>query len=401
MPASTQIADDDVHNHPGISQIPDEDVHNHPSANPDDPTPLVSPTQIDPNDVPEFERPIAASANLAPDEEDGTSVAYSVGNKPKQIDIVEPNKYTSGVQAHELVHLAQYPAGDENTVDPSGLSAIKDPAKRHAAIDNMYGYGGTEGLDKIMKSGGISKLNDEQQASIPQNYMKEYAKAVKSGDTKTIDRLNEVYQPAIKQLRNMANPSTDTIDTTPDAPAGAPASLLGLAKPVKGMASNSTKSADLTHDKNEPLIKGKSPEDEPSETSYARNKDWAKPGPYLTKLSPTEESGFQKWVKDNKVNWREGEKGYDMRGFYRAMQNGEVKMQTNKSGFDNKIHYTDRFKTPYDATFSRESQWAKPNAPAWDNKDRLVRPDGQVIVDEGYKPKKSSWKEAASSLGRK
>lgn len=137
-------------------------------------------------------------------------------------------------------------------------------------------------------------------------------------------------------------------------------------------------------DKDAPILKGKNPEDEPEEESFARNKQWAKPGPYLTTLSPGEETQFQKWVKDNKINWHEGEKGYDMRGFFRAMQRGEVKMNTEKSGFDNKIHFVDKFKTPYDATFSRESQWATHEAPYWDDRDRLVRPDGQVIVDEGY-----------------
>jgi len=241
MPASTQIADDDVHNHPGITQISDDDVHNLPtqSADPDDPTPLVSTTQIDPEDVPEFEQPAAAQEQLTTGSEPG-SVAHVDPDAPNKLAVDTPNRYTSAVQAHELTHSIQNAAGADNDVNTSGKFSSQ------ADIDKIYGYNGTEGLAKVMASPkGISSLNKEQQASIPQTYMKEYNKAVKAGDAKAIDRLNEVYQPAIKQLRNMANPSKTTIDTTPDAPAGAPAELLGSSKPVKGMASNSTKSAVL------------------------------------------------------------------------------------------------------------------------------------------------------------
>jgi hypothetical protein len=200
---------------------------------------LVSTSQIDPNDVPEFERPAASQEQLTSGSESG-SIAHVDPDAPTKLAVDTPNRFTSAVQAHELTHSIQNAADADNDVDTSGKFASQ------ADIDKVYGYNGTEGLAKIMKSPkGISTLNKEQQASIPQNYMKEYNKAVKAGDAKAIDRLNEVYQPAIKQLRNMANPSKTTIDTTPDAPAGAPAELLGSAKPVKGMASNSTKSATL------------------------------------------------------------------------------------------------------------------------------------------------------------
>ena len=236
MPASVQIVDDDVHNHPGITQIPDDDVHNHPSVDPDDPTPVVSATKIDTSDVPEYEQQAAQKVQLQPDTTVPKAIAYSTPTDTTHIEVDHPEMYTSGVQAHELQHMVQKNAGSRAT----GVS------RQTSGEQGMYDYGGTEGLAKHLASGKtVSDLNPEQQASIPENYMKEYNKAVKSGDSKAIDRLNEVYQPAIKQLRNMANPSKTTIDTTPDAPAGAPAELLGSAKPVKGMASNSTKSATL------------------------------------------------------------------------------------------------------------------------------------------------------------
>lgn len=223
-------------------QLKPEDVHNPPaqSADDNDPTPVVSPTNINPADVPEFEQQVAQQEQLTRGSEPG-SIAHVDPDNPNQLAVDTPNRYTSAVQAHELTHVIQNAAGDTNDVDTSTGNF-----KTQADIDKVYGYNGTEGLAKIMSSPkGISVLNKEQQASIPQTYMKEYNKAVKSGDAKAVDRLNQVYQPAISQLRNMANPSKSTINTTPDAPAGAPAELLGSAKPVKGMASSSTKAAQV------------------------------------------------------------------------------------------------------------------------------------------------------------
>jgi hypothetical protein len=214
-----------------------EEVHNPPqaSADPDDPTPLVSPTQIDPADVPEFERQAASTVQLSQGNLPQT-VAHVDPNNPNPNLVVDtPNRYSASVQAHEMTHDIQNAAGESNPVNAQQASRSK------ADFEKIYGYNGTEGLAKIMADPkGISSLNDEQQASIPQTYMKEYAKAVKAKDPKALDRLNEVYQPAIKQLRNMANTSKDTIDTRPDAPGPPPAALTGDFSPVKGMASKST-----------------------------------------------------------------------------------------------------------------------------------------------------------------
>jgi hypothetical protein len=254
MPASVQIADDDVHNHPGITAISDDDVHNHPSSDRTDPTPLVSTSQIDPNDVPEYERDAASGVSLdnqgSHPESDSVAHVDSGPLASRKVTVEDSSAYSAADQAHELQHIVQ----NDDTSFAQKLANQLDPS--HATMAGVtsgatgaqapYDYGGTEGLDKHLKSGKtVADLNAEQQASIPQNYMKEYNKAVKAGDAKAIDRLNEVYQPAIKQLRNMADKSKTTINTTPDAPAGAPAELLGSAKPVKGMASNSTKSAVL------------------------------------------------------------------------------------------------------------------------------------------------------------
>lgn len=265
MPASTKIADDDVHNHPGVNQIPDDDVHNLPtqSSDPDDPTPVVNTSGLnsvntqpfDLSSVPEYERDVARSESLEKGSL-GDTTAHVTGpyngptGGPNHVTVDMPEAFTTAVQAHELQHTIQYkntPILDDvkNILSQkSSLAQTKPTSYAGGNDDSEYDYGGTEGLEKHIASGKtIADLTSEQQASIPQNYMKEYTNAVKAGDAKAVDHLNKVYGPAIKQLRNMANPSKTTINTTPDAPAGAPAELLGSAKPVEGMASKSTKSA--------------------------------------------------------------------------------------------------------------------------------------------------------------
>jgi hypothetical protein len=210
-----------------------------PSDDTSDPTPLVSTSHINPSDVPEFERDAASGVKLSAGNLPSTVAHVDPNNKNPNLAVDTPSRFTSSVEAHELMHDVQNAAGASNPVDSQSAP------KSQSDIDKIYGYGGTDGLDKVMKAGGVSKLNDEQQASIPQTYMKEYVNAEKAGDAKALDRLNQVYEPAIRQLRNMANTSKDSINTTPDAPAGAPAALLGIASPVKGMLSNSTKSVAL------------------------------------------------------------------------------------------------------------------------------------------------------------
>jgi hypothetical protein len=224
------------------------------STDKSDATPLVSTSQINPSDVPEYERDAAAGTSLENQgsHPDNDSVAH-VDTGPlasRKVTVEDSSAYTAADQAHELQHVVQ----NDNTPLSQKVANQFDP--QHATIAGVksgatgananYDYGGTEGLAKHLASGKtVSDLNAEQQASIPQNYMKEYVKAEKAGDGKAIDRLNEVYEPAIRQLRNMASKSTTSINTTPDAPAGAPAALLGIASPVKGMLSNSTKSVAL------------------------------------------------------------------------------------------------------------------------------------------------------------
>jgi hypothetical protein len=108
---------------------------------------------------------------------------------------------------------------------------------------------------------------------------------------------------------------------------------------------------------------------------------YAKPGPYVTKLSDGEEKQFQTWVKENKIPWRdEPNADYDMRGFWKAQQAGDPNAKRSTKN----MHFPDKYKTPYHKSFSNESQYATKDAPHWEG-DKLVDKNGRVIVDESGK----------------
>lgn len=114
----------------------------------------------------------------------------------------------------------------------------------------------------------------------------------------------------------------------------------------------------------------------------------ALPGPYQTSLPPVQEASFQQWVKTNNVPWQDHPKAdYDMRGYYQDIASkGQDARQVNAS--DQKMHFPDTYKTPYHATFSNESKYAKPDAPQWKG-DKLIAKDGTVVADETPKPQLS------------
>jgi len=123
--------------------------------------------------------------------------------------------------------------------------------------------------------------------------------------------------------------------------------------------------------------------------NYERNKAYLKPGApddYQTKLSSGDEDKFRGWVKDNSVPFNPDEKGpvdYDMRGYWKGLQDNDPHATSGVNANDGKLHYSDYYKTPYHETFSNESQWADPEkAPKWNDKNQLVTPDGKVIYDE-------------------
>jgi hypothetical protein len=105
---------------------------------------------------------------------------------------------------------------------------------------------------------------------------------------------------------------------------------------------------------------------------------------YDTKLALIDELAFRNWIAQNKVPFNPDRPvtDYDMRGFWQAanQQRPGVSAQVNPN--DNKMHYSDTFKTPMHESFSRESQWAGPDAARWVQDSRLVDPQGNVVFDE-------------------
>jgi hypothetical protein len=125
-------------------------------------------------------------------------------------------------------------------------------------------------------------------------------------------------------------------------------------------------------------IKRKSP--------FLINQAWALPAPdggYITKLNPDQKAAFDKWVADNKVPYDPSDEAdYDMPGFFLGLTSGDPAASTGVNANDGKLHFGDKWKTPYHKSFSNESMWATPAAPSWNEMDQLVLPDGTVTYDE-------------------
>jgi hypothetical protein len=191
--------------------------------------------------VPEFLRPTASKQTLVNDSAVGGASSGSVAHvapfgakqDTNNIYLDDPDKFTPADLAHELVHQVQRGTGavKGGQVDTSGILAQKDATKQAAQYEKTYGYGGAAGASNLKS---ISRLNDEQQANMVSDYMKQYSGSAKGGtvgDLASIDAINDAYRRPIQQLANMARPG-NTIDTTPAAPGPPPAVLTGQAKPL-------------------------------------------------------------------------------------------------------------------------------------------------------------------------
>jgi hypothetical protein len=109
--------------------------------------------------------------------------------------------------------------------------------------------------------------------------------------------------------------------------------------------------------------------------AYKHNAPFAKPGPYQTPLSPTQEAAFRHWLAQNKVQFDPNATltDYDMRGFW---------LSGMRSGREpgGQVGYPDTYKTPYDTTFSGESKYATPNCPfKWVGDNLIDQRNGQLI----------------------
>ena len=129
--------------------------------------------------------------------------------------------------------------------------------------------------------------------------------------------------------------------------------------------------------------------------NYQRNQAFMLPGDhvYNTPLSPQEEKEFRAYIADRSDPRDEGREfnpdakitDYDMRGWWKAMKAGDPRAALRADENDPRmlLHRSDYWKTPYDMTFSSESQWAHPKkAPHWNDLDQLVTPDGKILYDD-------------------
>lgn len=115
-------------------------------------------------------------------------------------------------------------------------------------------------------------------------------------------------------------------------------------------------------------------------------KPWVLGGPrtYSTQLGD-QEPAFRSWVTKNNVPFDPDAaqpQDYDMRGFYKGIQQLDPRASSAVDANDGKLHYPDYWKTPEHETFSKESQWATPDAPSWNEKDQLVTPGGKMLFDD-------------------
>lgn len=109
--------------------------------------------------------------------------------------------------------------------------------------------------------------------------------------------------------------------------------------------------------------------------AYKHNKKWAKPGPYLTPItSIANKRKYHKWITHiKKTHGITSTKDYDYRGYWKASGHGKK----YKGG-----HFPDKFKTPYDTTFSNESKYAKKGTPyKWRGNKLVNTKNGKVIAN--------------------
>jgi len=126
-------------------------------------------------------------------------------------------------------------------------------------------------------------------------------------------------------------------------------------------------------------------EEEYKQSLLNRNMQWADPAWKITTFkSDKDEEEFLNWVKTNNIPFdpEDPRPDYDMRGYYQQLKSDPEAAKTMINPNDGKPHFTDEHKTPYHATFSNESKFARPGAPSWDEHDRLVTPQGQILFSE-------------------
>jgi hypothetical protein len=98
--------------------------------------------------------------------------------------------------------------------------------------------------------------------------------------------------------------------------------------------------------------------------------------PYQTGLTDVQNTAFEAWVNDNDIPFDLSAKivDYDMRGFW---------LNEHPGTWHEGDHFPDTYKTPYDTTFSAESQYATGDCPfTWHGDELRDDRDGSVIFGD-------------------
>lgn len=115
------------------------------------------------------------------------------------------------------------------------------------------------------------------------------------------------------------------------------------------------------------------------------NQPYVKPGPrtFTTQLQPEQEQAFRTWVAQNKIPFNPNDvtSDYDMRGFWQGLQSGDPEASRAVDPHDQRLHFTDKWKTPYHRTFSADSQYANDQAPRWSGNQYLKDQAGTTLYD--------------------
>lgn len=103
---------------------------------------------------------------------------------------------------------------------------------------------------------------------------------------------------------------------------------------------------------------------------------------FTTKLNSTDETQFNKWIKDNNIkDLNEPDSFYDYRGYWKDIASkGRNETQINSQ--DHRLHYPDTYKQPGHPTFSIESKYAvgRNDAGRWEG-DTFIPPTNNKIEE--------------------
>jgi hypothetical protein len=172
--------------------------------------------------LPLFEQSTARNLKVVPGNQ-ADAIAHTTGSgilprllgTADKVFVDDPSRMTTPILAHEVMHKIQQKAGN---FEPG---------------QDAYNYGGIKGLQGLSS---IDKLNAEQQANLPQDYMSQMNAWAKGKITpqvlKQADELNSAFARPIQQEANMALPG---MNVTPAPPGPPPAALTGMIKPLPEM----------------------------------------------------------------------------------------------------------------------------------------------------------------------